>query len=142
MIGLIVTGHGNFADGLLSSLKLIAGEQEEVIGVNFEMGQGTEDLQKNLSKAIEDIKDNNILVLSDLAGGSPYNVSSVISKSSEKNIKVISGLNLPMLVEAVFSREGMSLDELAKTAKSAAIDGIKIFEDIQYRKDAEEDDGI
>ena len=35
MIGLIVTGHGNFGSGLTSSLNLIAGEQENYQYVDF-----------------------------------------------------------------------------------------------------------
>lgn len=35
MVGVIVTGHGNFATGILSSLKLISGEQQHIVGVDF-----------------------------------------------------------------------------------------------------------
>ena len=31
MLGLIVTGHGNFASGLRSSLRLIAGEKKKYV---------------------------------------------------------------------------------------------------------------
>ena len=46
MIGLIVTGHGHFASGLTSSLKLIAGEPKNYAAVDFEETDSTEDLAK------------------------------------------------------------------------------------------------
>ena len=48
MVGIIVSGHGNFASGLLSTLKLIAGEQENVIGIDFIDGQGSAELKNNI----------------------------------------------------------------------------------------------
>ena len=42
MIGLVVTGHGHFADGLHTSARMIAGEHELARYVNFEAGMSTE----------------------------------------------------------------------------------------------------
>lgn len=73
MIGLLVTGHGHFATGLGSSLKLIAGEQENVEFVNFEEGHSIEVLKNNLVNALEKLSAcDGVLVLSDLPGGSPF----------------------------------------------------------------------
>ena len=52
MVGIIVSGHGNFASGLLSTLKLIAGEQENVVGIDFIDGQGSDELKNNIKEAI------------------------------------------------------------------------------------------
>ena len=38
MIGLVVTGHGHFADGIHTSAQMIAGENEYVRYINFEEG--------------------------------------------------------------------------------------------------------
>ena len=52
MIGIIVTGHGNFASGLTSSLELIAGKQENYIAVDFLKEDGIEQLTEKLNNAI------------------------------------------------------------------------------------------
>mgnify|MGYP000562147186 CR=1 FL=1 len=57
MIGLIVTGHGNFASGLTSSLKLIAGEPKNYVAVDFLESYSVDDLERELTKALDELKD-------------------------------------------------------------------------------------
>lgn len=144
MIGLIVATHGNFASGIISSVNLIAGEQNDLIGVNFVEGQSSEELKQNLEKAISDISCDEILILTDLMGGTPFNISSTISTSTDnKKIKVVSGMNLPMLMEAVFSREQNDLDSLITVTKESAIDGISDLDTIsKAENNVEELEGI
>lgn len=144
MIGLIVATHGNFASGIISSVNLIAGEQNDLIGVNFVEGQSSEELKQNLEKAISDISCDEILILTDLMGGTPFNISSTISTSTDnKKIKVVSGMNLPMLMEAVFSRDQTDLDSLITVIKESAIDGISDLDTIsKAENNVEELEGI
>lgn len=143
MIGIIVSGHGNFASGLLSTLKLIAGEQENVIGIDFIDGQGPDELKNNIKEAINNL-DDDILILTDLAGGSPF-ANSVLLKQEliNKNIAVISGTNIPMLLEVVLGRANLDLKDLIKTATEAGVNGINIFELKEKQPEDENiDDGI
>lgn len=104
MIGLIVTGHGHFASGLTSSLNLIAGEPTNYVAVDFEATDSVEDLAKKLTEAMESLKDcGSILVLSDLAGGSPFKTSVEIG-FPRGNVEVVAGANLGMLVEINLTR--------------------------------------
>nr|WP_279625642.1 hypothetical protein [Thermoanaerobacter wiegelii] len=59
-----------------------------------------------------------VLLMCDLQGGSPYNVSLelAIKKYSNKNIRVISGLNLPMFLEIIAMRDTANLEELVNIA--------------------------
>ena len=78
MVGILITGHGHFATGLGSSLQLITGITENVALVDFEADHSTDTLKANLNKAMDSLKDcDGILVLSDLAGGSPFNNASM-----------------------------------------------------------------
>ena len=127
MLGVIVTGHGNFATGILSSLKLIAGEAENLIGIDFTVEDNTETLEAKMIDALDKLGDE-IIVLSDLAGGSPFKVAAVLSqKLTNKKIGVISGTNLGMLLEVSLCREGMSVDELVEFATNSGKDAIKTF---------------
>ncbi|AIY80907.1 PTS sugar transporter subunit IIA [Clostridium botulinum] len=143
MIGLVIVGHGFFPEGILSSVKLIAGEQQEVIGVNFECRQGSDILKGNIENAIDNLNTDEVLILADLAGGSPFNVSVIISeKRKDKNIKVISGMNLPMVLEASLSRNNYTMDELVESVKNAATMGIKEYKKNKIKETVENDDGI
>ena len=63
MLGIIVTGHGHFATGLTSSLDLIAGPQKEYVAVDFEQNDSTDDLEKKLRAAFEELKGSNGIIV-------------------------------------------------------------------------------
>lgn len=105
MIGIIVTGHGKFAEGLLSALNVIVGISEKIIAVNFSEGDSTEILDKNLLEAINNLNCEEIAILADIAGGSPFRQSVLLSKQVSQKIKVFSGTNLPFLIQAIFNRD-------------------------------------
>jgi len=140
MIGIIVTGHGNFGSGLTSSVNLIAGEQECYRYVDFtaELDQLTDDL----TKAMDDLKDcEGIIVFSDLAGGSPFKTAVEIG-FPRGNVVVVAGTNLGMIVEISMSRKFITdLETLANMALSTGKDQVVRYE---FKKPVvqESDDGI
>ena len=73
MVGLIISGHGNFASGLRTSLKLIAGEASNIEYVDFIETDSTESLMDKYLNSLKNLDNcDSILALSDLAGGSPF----------------------------------------------------------------------
>ncbi|SHJ16690.1 PTS system, N-acetylgalactosamine-specific IIA component [Clostridium cavendishii DSM 21758] len=142
MVGIIVTGHGNFATGLLSSMKLIAGEQQNVVGIDFTEQDTTETLEEKLVTAVSNFE-SDVLMLCDLAGGSPFRVAALLKNSTtNKNIEVISGTNLPMLLETALMSNGMKLYELASFAINSGNEGIAKFENKKREVIEDESDGI
>lgn len=145
MIGLLVTGHGHFATGLASSLKLIAGEQPNAAFVDFEEGHSIETLKENLEKALDSLKEyDGVVVLSDLPGGSPFNVAGTLKyERLDQNIEVIAGTNLPLLI-ASSTMAGIleSPLDLAEAMIPEAKDSIVRFELAAPAAEAEEEDGI
>lgn len=130
MIGVIVTGHGNFATGLTSSVKLIAGSPENYVPVDFNQDKSTDDLERELREAIDLLKAScsGILIFTDLVGGSPFKVSAELSVELKDSvpIAVLSGTNLGMLVEGNMSRSFMEdlndlADSLVETGKTQVI---------------------
>lgn len=128
MIGLIVTGHGHFASGLTSSLKLIAGEPKNYAAVDFEGTDSTEDLAKKLTDAMDSLKEcEEIIVLSDLAGGSPFKTAVEIGYPRQ-NVEVIAGTNLGMLVEINLTRTfAESVKDLAESAVNVGKEQVMRF---------------
>lgn len=142
MVGIIVTGHGNFATGVLSAAKLIAGTPEKLIGIDFTENDTVETLEAKIKKGIEELDTEEILVLADLAGGSPFKVSATIGVSSDKNIKVLSGTNLGMIIETALLRDGKNLKEVVAFAKESGVSSIQEFE-MKVKKEIEDcEDGI
>ncbi len=105
MIGIIVTGHGRFSEGMLSSLTMIAGNTEALIGVNFLESESTEDLDKNLLNAYTELRKtcDGVIIVCDLYGGSPFKAAAMLSVEQE-NISVLAGINLASCLELIFAR--------------------------------------
>ena len=126
MVGIIITGHSNFATGIASAVKLVAGQQKNLEAVDFPDTYSTEKLTEALDK-LEECK--NIIFFTDIVGGSPFKISAELAATSSKNIKIISGTNLGMLIENVMMRDmDINFDELVETAISTGKQQVLKFE--------------
>ena len=95
MVGVVVTGHGGFA----ANVKMLAGSDAELKAVDFADGMDVEVFEKQLAEAIDSYADcEAVLVLADIAGGTPYNRAAGLSMTRPK-VRVISGLNSSMLMD-------------------------------------------
>ena len=130
MIKLVVVAHGHFATGAASALELIAGKQEEVAVIDFSEGMSAQTVKEKI--AAELVDQSEVLVLSDLLGGTPFKVSTELMAEFNGKMNVLSGLNLAMLIEAAFARNMLSFDELVDklvtTAKDGVVDARSLFD--------------
>ena len=128
MVGIILASHGQFAAGIKQSGQMIFGEQEKVEAVTFMPDEGPDDLHKHLEDAIAKFDpDDEVLFLIDLWGGSPFNQANSIYEEHKDKWAIVTGLNLPMLIEAYGSRLSMdSAQDIAAHLLDAGRDGIKI----------------
>ena len=125
MVGILITGHGNFPSGVLSAVNLVAGNPGNVYAVDFVEGMGAEELKEKMSSVINGIEASEILVLADLAGGTPFRTAVELKMvMTDKTIRVIAGANMPALMEAALSAEVMDLADLASDVVQTAAEGI------------------
>lgn len=112
MIGCILTGHGSFAPGLSGALEMIAGPQTNFEVVPFKEEDNLEQFQAKMLGAIEKLQQENseLVIFCDLMGGTPFNVAMMASQNM-KEVEVIAGVNLPLLIETM----GMRLAEIPLT---------------------------
>ncbi|HFI0435474.1 TPA: PTS N-acetylgalactosamine transporter subunit IIA [Streptococcus suis] len=123
MIKVIVVAHGQFASGILTSLKLIAGEVENIEAIDFSEGMSAQELKARIKAAI--LGEREVLILTDLLGGTPFKVSvELAAEQKEQNVVVLSGLNLAMILEANFSRLTDDLEQLVGKMITISKDGI------------------
>ena len=123
MIGVIVAGHGNFACEIISILQNIMGEQEHVEAVSVGVGEGEYFLRDRLGAALEAMEVDEVLILSDIFGGSISNTCLYFAKS-RKHVAVVTGVNLPMLLKVITYRESGDLSELVSLACEGGREGI------------------
>ncbi len=127
MIGFLLTGHGEFAPGLASALELVAGKQEAFKVVPFDVEKAAE-YPELLHTEIEQLREQTdaVLVFVDLLGGTPFN-QAMINTQSISDVNVVTGTNLPMLIETLFTRNSdasATLDSLTECAIAAGQNGV------------------
>jgi len=128
MVDLILVSHGMMANGIVNAGKMIIGDINNVYTVSLSNTNGIDSFNKDLEKVISNIRNpDGILIMCDLKGGSPFNVSLKIAAESKKKIRIISGLNLSMFLETVLSRQtNNDVDSLLEVANKSALNGISI----------------
>ncbi len=105
MIKIIVTGHGMFADGMKSVMEMLSGIHEGISFVNFNETMSTDELETVMRKEIcNRAVEDSTLVLCDLVGGTPFKTAAYLSRNIDR-VEIIGGMNLAMLIEALFSRD-------------------------------------
>jgi len=121
MVGIIAISHGPFSKALIKSVEMVYGKQDKVEALSLEPGESMENLKNNINEIIEEFKVNEVLIMVDLLGGTPYNASSIEMENS--NINVITGLNMPMILEALLFRNE-TLEKMSLIVTEAGKSGI------------------
>jgi PTS system N-acetylgalactosamine-specific IIA component len=124
MIGLIISGHINFASGMASAVKAIAGEQKNMVFIDFSESLSPDELEQQMRDAIKFMPCEHILFLTDLPGGTPCNRAMAIMMENPA-VEVLAGVNLPMVVNAAFEREGMTASELLVVLREIGMSSIQ-----------------
>lgn len=127
MVGIILCGHAHFATGLYSFVKLITGEQENFEVIDYEEGMSSETLSARINDSLQKLKSmDGVAILTDMAGGTPFN-ESVKLAMGKNNIKVISGVNAPVILDSCFKRH-LPVEQFIIELINSGREGIKTFE--------------
>ena len=97
---------------MIESAEFIVGKRSKALeAVSIDLNQNAESLRKKIADGIKKVdKKDGVLILTDMFGGTPSNLS--YSFLEEGHIEVLSGVNLPVLIQAVNNRQKMDLVEL------------------------------
>lgn len=127
MVAIIVGTHGKFSKEIIKSGEMIFGKQENVGYVTFEPGESADNLVGKYEDLIEQLDcEDGVLFMVDLFGGSPYNAASRIAINSEK-MDIVTGVNLPMLLEVFGQKSFSSVEELVNTSLDTVNTTVKSF---------------
>lgn len=125
MIGVLITTHGNLGNELIRAAELIKGTIKGVVHVSVDQTKDVEELKKEISTAIKKLdQGQGVLILTDLFGGTPSNIS--LSFLKEGKVEVVTGVNLPMLMKLTADREGMTLKDFASHIRDYGIKNISL----------------
>jgi Phosphotransferase system, mannose/fructose-specific component IIA len=123
---LIIT-HGNFGIELLKSLEMIIGEQQDAFALGLCLGNNVDELRDEAEKFVCESQEagKEVVILVDILGGSPSNIALYMAK--KHHVKVVTGVNMPMVIELFSSRESKESAELLAAAAGSGAEGIHQF---------------
>ena len=114
----LITAHGTFASGIKSSLDIIIGETENVFVIDAYVN-GNKSIEDELRKILENIKpEDELIVFSDVMGGSITN--QVLRFALRENVHIVSGMNLPLLIDIIMADTDMPVADLIENSLRAA----------------------
>lgn len=114
----LIATHGSFAAGIKSSLEMIIGSTENVFTIQA-YTEGNKTIADDLNQIMQNISDDDeLIIFTDLAGGSITN--QVLQTALKKNIYIIAGVNLPLLLDVVLSDPEIPVGEVIETGISNA----------------------
>jgi mannose/fructose-specific phosphotransferase system component IIA len=110
-IGIIIITHGQLAEALKNVLFSIVGDKEKVVALSVSSECGLDLLCDGLERLVNELQTEYVLVFTDLLGGTPCNIA-LRSCKKIKNMYIISGVNLYMLITAVNLRQQQEIGDI------------------------------
>lgn len=137
---LLLISHGKFCHGVKESYEMIAGENKDIYSLDLD-NQGIGVFSEKLNKLLDELtKEDEVLVLTDIQGGTPYNEAYRYQLSNPGKIEIVSGMNLPMIIEVGMSLStGLSNIDLATMAEDVGKESISFT---SVEEDEDEDDDL
>lgn len=140
MVQIVLSGHGQISTGVKSATDMIFGEQDAYTAVEFLPGEGKENLAEKFAKLLETFSDEDeVLFIVDVFGGTPYNTSSELVFNKD-NMDVVTGLCLPLVLEALSARMSGGLKEVINHVKTSSPEFVKVFSDEMAKMQVASDD--
>jgi len=130
MIGILIATHGELSKGLVDAVELIMGEQEKIDTVSLKHGDDITGFGEKIKEKIEQLDNGKgVLVFTDIFGASPFNQSAQQKRTLESiEFRIISGVNLPMLLEVISLRDNSIADVYAQLIQTGK-ESIKDFDE-------------
>lgn len=122
MIGLVLVTHAGLATALKLSAEMIVGPIERCATVEVVPDERADDIMARVVAAVKAVQSDGAIIMTDLFGGTPSNMA--MSFLKEGCIEVVTGVNLPMLIEFCSRRERMQVAELAADLHRTGREGI------------------
>ena len=124
MVGCVILTHGDLCFGLKNTLEQMMGKQEGLLAIS-NLGVGNDQIGSKLRKIVnEDRFKEGMVIFVDLFGSSCWQISRMVA-SEDRNVAVLSGVNLPMLVKFFSKREALPFEELVSSVQEGGERGIR-----------------
>jgi len=138
-VGGVIVSHGQVANELLAAAETVVGEMNHITAVSIGWHDDVEIAQNEIERAIKQVSDGvGVLVLTDMFGGTPTNISAMFLKENE--VEMVTGVNLPMVIKLASMTESPGLSVVARLVEEQGKQSIHrtgaLLEPQKLKKDA------
>lgn len=127
MIGILIISHGPLAEGIYESSRFFYEDTRSICTRTLAKSDDPLTFYQTLKEACESFEDvEDILILTDIPGGTPANAAQMLMQEKPR-IRLLSGVNLMMMLDAVLSREMYNLNALAEHCRQSALASIQLI---------------
>lgn len=127
MVKALLVTHGNFGDELIKVAEKIFESDIEITSIKVEWGNIGDEIQKKVKHYLNSNKGSDIVIFTDMFGGSPSNIC---FQFVSEHVEVITGVNLPAIIKYhTYKNKGLNFRELIKLIYTDAVNGINIISD-------------
>ncbi len=131
MVGIILATHGGFSSGIKQSASMLFGDQPNLVDITLMPNEGPADVRRKMEEAVASFDDpDQVLILVDLWGGTPFNQANGYIAGHEDTWAIIAGMNLPLLIAALSSRmmdENITAQQLAQEIIPEGKNGVRVY---------------
>jgi mannose/fructose-specific phosphotransferase system component IIA len=125
--GIIILSHGSFAVACVETVRMLAGNQKNIVAFPLEEGEDPVEYAKEFMAVIELFPKGSIIFV-DVMGGTPCNALMTGVRAKNLSIYALSGVNIPMILTAISERLEYSGKELLEAIlRSNGIHSITAF---------------
>jgi len=124
MTGLVVVTHAGLATSLIAAAAMITGSSDGCEGVELHADDPADGLVARIAEALKSVGTDGAIIMTDMFGGTPSNAA--MSFLQEGKVEVVTGVNLPMMVEFFSRRERMTLEELCASLQRCGRESVII----------------
>ena len=131
MIGIVIVAHGGLAREYLAAVEHVVGPQTGMMAISIEPDDDRAEKQNQICDAADAVDTGDgVVVVTDMFGGSPSNLS--LRACSPSDRRIVYGANLPMLIKLAKSRRRTVTEavEAALAAGRKYIDSLRVGGDL------------
>ncbi|MBP6003243.1 MAG: hypothetical protein KA746_07400 [Pyrinomonadaceae bacterium] len=111
-VGGVIVSHGQVANELLAAAEAVVGDMTHITAVSIGWHDDVEMARDEIARAIKNMNSGaGVMLLTDMFGGTPTNISAMFLKEDE--VEIVTGVNLPMVIKLATESRPIGLKELA-----------------------------
>ena len=112
-VGGVIVSHGQVATELVAAAETVVGDIGHIVAVSIGWHDDVEAAKDEIERAIKIVSQGQgVIVLTDMFGGTPTNISAMFLKENE--VEIVTGVNLPMVIKLASHTEEIPLSDLAR----------------------------